>query len=335
MARRKGIKTAAVVAGVAVGTVAVATGAFVAACASVAPRRGDARLDARWRELSRYRYAHRGLHAEGIPENSLAAFRRARELGFGVELDVHLTLDGRLAVIHDSNLMRMCGCPGVVEEMTLSELGECRLQGTDEGIPILGEVLRLFEIDGTSANDDLPEAAPVIVEVKTRGENYALLTERVMACFDSYDVRYCVESFDPRVLAWLRANRPDVVRGQLAENFVKRGTGETPVPLIGRVLGTELTSNSIGRPDFVSYRYTDRHNPAVKLACDVLGGHLMTWVVHSESDLLASEAEGAPAIFAGFVPKSPYSTVKPRRQPQASCPVAAVRETLGRAQARA
>ena len=36
-------------------------------------------------------YAHRGLHGEGIPENSLPAFKRATEMGFGIELDVQLS----------------------------------------------------------------------------------------------------------------------------------------------------------------------------------------------------------------------------------------------------
>ena len=43
----------------------------------------------------RYDYAHRGLHGNGVPENSLSAFALAAEKGYGIELDVHLTLDGR------------------------------------------------------------------------------------------------------------------------------------------------------------------------------------------------------------------------------------------------
>ena len=61
----------------------------------------------------------------------MAAFLRAREHDFGVELDVHLTADGELVVIHDSDIRRMCGREGIVERMTLSELLECRLAGTD------------------------------------------------------------------------------------------------------------------------------------------------------------------------------------------------------------
>lgn len=55
--------------------------------------------------------AHRGLfdnHSEA-PENSLAAFRKAVDQGFGIELDVQLTKDGKLVVFHDFDLKRMCG----------------------------------------------------------------------------------------------------------------------------------------------------------------------------------------------------------------------------------
>ena len=56
------------------------------------------------RKLRKWKYAHRGLHSEGVPENSLEAFRLAKENGYGFELDVHLLADGNLAVIHDSSL---------------------------------------------------------------------------------------------------------------------------------------------------------------------------------------------------------------------------------------
>ena len=60
-------------------------------------RRGD------WDYFKKWRYAHRGYHDKPrIPENSIPAFRRAVQCGFGAELDVHLMKDGHLAVIHDA-----------------------------------------------------------------------------------------------------------------------------------------------------------------------------------------------------------------------------------------
>ena len=70
------------------------------------------------------RYAHRGLHdaAAGIPENSIPAFRRAAELGFGIELDVQLTADGEAVVFHDKNLQRVCGVNRDLCDCTWAEL---------------------------------------------------------------------------------------------------------------------------------------------------------------------------------------------------------------------
>lgn len=284
-------------AGIAAGA---AAGVVAGACALVAPRRGGEGTEGRWAELCRHRYAHRGLHAEGIPENSLIAFAKARELGFGVELDVHLTLDGELVVIHDSSLGRVCGRSGVVEQLTLAELGECRLMGTDEGVPTLDEVLRLFDASG----DTTSPAPPVIVELKTADGNAALLAERTMACIDRYDLSFCVESFDPRALGWLRAHRPDVLRGQLVRSFL----GDKDLGLARRLGATALLGNVTARPDFIACRFRDRGLPAVRLACGRLGAHLVTWTIHSEREMLESEAEGAPVIFEGFIP-DPRSTI--------------------------
>lgn len=81
---------------------------------------------------------------------------RAAEAGYGAELDVHLTRDGRLVVIHDGDLERMCGVPGRVAEKTAEELAALRLAGSEEHIPLLEEVLPLFA-----------GRAPLVVELKT------------------------------------------------------------------------------------------------------------------------------------------------------------------------
>lgn len=84
-------------------------------------------------------FAHRGLHTEKR-ENTIAAFQAAVEAGAdGIELDVHLTADGKLAVIHDFNTKRTTGIDAAVEEKTLSEL-----KAIDAELPSLDEVLECF-----------------------------------------------------------------------------------------------------------------------------------------------------------------------------------------------
>ena len=190
-----------------------------------------------WEKLEGFRYAHRGLHGPGVPENSLAAFRRAAEAGYGAELDVHLTRDGRLVVIHDGDLERMCGVPGRVAEKTAEELAALRLAGSEEHIPLLEEVLPLFA-----------GRAPLVVELKTDRHGAAALARDTVDCLDRFSIDYCVESFDPRPLRWLRRHRPSVLRGQLSQDFHRHPSGQGPW---NRLALTNLFYNAFTRPDFV------------------------------------------------------------------------------------
>ncbi|MFZ5448391.1 MAG: glycerophosphodiester phosphodiesterase [Thermodesulfobacteriota bacterium] len=87
---------------------------------------------------------HRGAPVEE-PENTLKSFQRALDLGVaGVELDVQLTKDGRLAVIHDETLDRTTNGRGPVQNLTLAELQRLDA-GRGESVPSLEEVFDLVK----------------------------------------------------------------------------------------------------------------------------------------------------------------------------------------------
>jgi len=108
---------------------------------------------------------HRGAAGEE-PENTLRAFRRALDAGAaGVELDVHLTKDGRLAVIHDETLERTTNGRGRVRDFTLAELQKLDA-GQGERIPALEEVVELVRGRGLLLVElKKPEAAPVMLRL--------------------------------------------------------------------------------------------------------------------------------------------------------------------------
>ncbi|HEY9089295.1 MAG TPA: glycerophosphodiester phosphodiesterase family protein, partial [Anaerolineaceae bacterium] len=122
--------------------------------------------------------AHRGASAFA-PENTLAAFRRAVELGaHGVELDAKLSADGHIVVIHDQTVDRTTNGSGKVRQKTLAELRELdagskfRPAFAGETIPTLEEVLEsvgrqcLVDVELTnyaSPFDPLPERAAALV----------------------------------------------------------------------------------------------------------------------------------------------------------------------------
>lgn len=241
--------------------------------------------------LRKFRYAHRGLYdkAAGIPENSMEAFSRAVAHGFGAELDVHLLRDGTLAVFHDSDIKRMTGREGYLEDLSADELKEYPLDGTAAVIPQFCDVLSLFEGTGL----------PLIVEIKTFRDNFAELTARTMAELDKFHVDYCVESFDPRSVAWLRKNRPDVIRGQLSCNFLK-DRGKLSLPMAFAT--TNLLGNISAQPDFVAYKYEDKKQWAPRLCRRLYGAQGVYWTIRTREDLEQAEREGAIAIFERFIP---------------------------------
>jgi glycerophosphoryl diester phosphodiesterase len=140
-------------------------------------------------------FAHRGLHdaSAGRPENSLAAFAAAAAAGYGIELDVQLTADGRLAVFHDDEL---AGVP--VARRPYAALAEA-------GAPLLAEALAL--VGG---------AAPLLVELKAAG-GAAAVAERAAEELRGYAGPLAVMSFDAAALAHLRPRLPEVPLGLVAE----------------------------------------------------------------------------------------------------------------------
>lgn len=245
-----------------------------------------------WEVLRRYRYAHRGWHDKPhIPENSMAAFRRAVEHGFGAELDVHLTRDGRLAVIHDASLKRTAGVDVQVEDLTAEELKQYRLEGTQEQIPMLEEVLELFE-----------GKTPLIVELKAQRGNHAALAKAACGLLDRYQVNYCVESFDPRCLMWLRKYRPEICRGQLSEAFIRHGDGGGQSKLILFIL-EHLLLNIATCPDFIAYQFADRANMNLRLCRKLFGVQEVNWTITTKEEMEAAERDGNLVIFERFDPR--------------------------------
>lgn len=203
--------------------------------------------------------AHRGLHGDGVPENSRTAFERAVSAGYPVELDVRLTADGVPVVFHDESLDRLLGKTGRVDTTTWEELAGWTIHDTDEPVPQLSEVLNV--VDGE---------VPLLVEVKNPARPGAL-ERRVASCLDSYDGPVAVQSFNPLVVGWFRRHRPDIPRGQLAGLEEARGP-------VTRFAVNRLLTNVYARPDFVGYRHDHLPFPPVSRYRE-RGHPVLAWTV--------------------------------------------------------
>ncbi len=243
------------------------------------------------KELRLFRYAHRGYHDKPqIPENSMAAFRRALQNYYGVELDVHLMRDGNLAVIHDDSLLRTAGVDVEIEDLTVADLENYRLEGTEEKIPLLSEVLALFE-----------GKTPLVVELKSARGNYRELTEAACKLLDRYQVSYCIESFDPRCIMWLKKNRPDIIRGQLSYGFPKKADGK--MSAFRRFILRNMLLNFLSRPDFIAYKLSDRQRLSVKLCRKIYKVQEVNWTIKTKEEMERAEQLGNLVIFEQFDPR--------------------------------
>lgn len=233
-------------------------------------------------------YAHRGLHdnAADAPENSLAAFQKAVEAGYGIELDIQLSRDNIPVVFHDFTLERVCGIKGRVKDYTCEELQQFRLFGTGERIPRFEEVLRL--VNGR---------VPLIVEFKIEFRDLSLcpIADRLLR---AYRGMYCMESFNPLGVWWYRCHRKSVMRGQLSDDFRREGTYRGPLYFVLQ----NLLANFIGRPDFIAYHSKYPHTLSRKICCGTMGAVGAAWTIRSQEELDRARKDFDIFIFEGFLP---------------------------------
>ncbi len=226
-------------------------------------------------------YAHRGLHGNGVPENSMAAFRLAVEAGYGIELDVHLSRDGEVVVFHDDTLLRMTGREGRISDYTLAELRPLRLSGTEEGIPTFAEVLTL--VNGR---------VPLLVELK--GESFdRSLCPRVAALLQGYTGRYAIESFNPLLLSEMRKLLPHAYRGLLYTNVVR----EKKRASVLNLLLTAMALNVVAKPHFISYNEQDRASFPVGLTTRLYRAVRFVWTVRTKEALDTAHENRESPIF--------------------------------------
>lgn len=234
-------------------------------------------------------YAHRGLHDQSCPENSLNAFARAVAAGYGIELDVQLSSDGEVVVFHDDTLERACGVAWRVRETPYSELARLTLFGSGERIPRFAEVLAL--VGGRM---------PLIVELKChKRAEVEPLCRAVAGLLDRYSGEYWVESFNPLAVKWFKKHRPHVIRGQLADAFLRKRETRSPLYFMLH----NLLFGHMARPDFVAYNHQNADALALRLVARIYRPVLVAWTVRDRAELVQAIRRFDCYIFEGFAPR--------------------------------
>lgn len=228
--------------------------------------------------------AHRGYHDKNIPENSLAAFSKAVEKGYAIELDVQLLADGTVVVFHDDSLSRMTGNDGYIKYLNKEDLKVLKLKGTKEYIPTLEETLKL--VDGK---------VPILIEIKNQYK-VGSLEQKVIDMLKDYEGEYAVQSFNPFSLGYIKKHAPNILRGQLSGSFKKSN-----LSWIKRVLLKKMRFNKkVSQPDFISYEASALPNRFVKKYKNL---PLLAWTVRSKEEYLKVIKYCDNIIFEKFDPE--------------------------------
>ncbi|MGB3405992.1 MAG: glycerophosphodiester phosphodiesterase family protein [Jannaschia sp.] len=238
--------------------------------------------------------AHRGLHdrTNGRPENSVAAFMAALDLGIAIELDVQPSADGVAMAFHDNNLDRLTLEVGPIHLRTAADLSQIPLRGGPAGIPALGDVLTL--IGGR---------VPLLIEIKDRdgdmGANIGPLEDAVLAALDGYAGDVACMSFNPNSVAHLAARAPRIPRGLVTSAFLPEHWPEL----------TESTRHRLaGIPDvervgasFISHEVGTLDMPRVA-EIKAAGLPILCWTVRSAAQEREARKIADAVTFEGYLP---------------------------------
>lgn len=222
-------------------------------------------------------FAHRGASARE-PENTLAAFRAAVEAGAeALEMDVRMTRDGEIVVIHDPTVDRTTDGTGVVREMTLSEVraldaghrfaAESGFPGRELKVPVLAEVFR--EFPGVAINVEIKEPRPGIEEAVLRVIREAEAEDRTL-----------VASWDHAVISRFRA----VCGGRVA-------TGASRREIAVFLLLSRLRAERLARPAYDALQVPVEHRgitvvtPRFVEAAHKLGLRVDVWTVDEPEEM--------------------------------------------------
>lgn len=161
--------------------------------------------------------AHRGASAQA-PENTMEAFRLGVEAGAdAIELDVHLTADGQLAVIHDDTLDRTTDRRGAVRELSMDEIRQADAGANftrpgDAGFPFRGQAMTVPTLP--EVLDWLPDGIGLVIEIKARAAADAVV-DAVRDHAGRADARLAAISFDEAAIERVRELDPGIKTGYL------------------------------------------------------------------------------------------------------------------------
>lgn len=236
--------------------------------------------------------AHRAYHdvTQGRPENSRASVKAAIDAGYGIEIDLQLSLDGVPMVFHDETLDRLTPREGWLRDRSAAQLGDIPLTGGNEGIPTLIEVLAL-----------VAGRVPLLIELKDQtlrmAETDGRLEQATATALAAYQGPVAVMSFNPHCIAHMAAFAPTLPRGLTTSAYD---------PDDWHPLAPEICDHLRSIPDydrtqssFISHEHVDLSRPRVaELAAQ--GAAILCWTIKSPKQETAARRIAQNITFENY-----------------------------------
>lgn len=230
-------------------------------------------------------FAHRGASGYA-PENTMEAFKLAIQQGAdGIELDVHLTKDGKVVVIHDDTIDRVSNGRGAVKDMTLRQLRKYSFNNGmkeygDVKIPLLKDVLELVK----------PTNLVINIELKPSGKNNQKLVEKVLRQVEKAGMedRVIYSSFDHDAVRMIHEESQDAETAYLYGNGFKNGDAYA---LNSGIPGVHPSANQMRSP----HTMEQYKNSGLKIR---------VWTVNDEMDMQMFIKDDVEAIITNYPDKA-------------------------------
>lgn len=237
-------------------------------------------------------FAHRAYHdaLQGRIENSRAAVSAAVEAGYGIEIDIQLSADHQAMVFHDYSLDRLTAEKGPIRRRNSKELSEIKLNGCNEGIPNLPEILKL--VSGR---------VPLLIELKDQdgalGSDVGPLENAVAIALQQYDGPVAVMSYNPHSVALLKSLAPSIPRGLTTGAFLKENW--LLLPELTRRKSRKIPDYERVGASFISHSYTDLERPRVA-DLKKKGALIICWTIKSAQAEQESRKIADNITFEGY-----------------------------------
>ncbi len=185
--------------------------------------------------------AHRGLHDDAYPENSIPAYEAAIKNDCNIEIDVHVSKDGQVVVFHDDNLKRVCGVDKLIKDCTVEELKTYRLKGSEYTIPTFKEFL-----------DCVRGRTGVLCEIKGLNPFDFSIVKATIKELEGYEGPIALQSFNYTSVRYARKHST-LPSGELCtwSSMDGKTLRWRPANFMGKMWVCKIS-----KPDFIAYNVT-------------------------------------------------------------------------------